>query len=106
MTTTTQLSKEALADRYATLSVQAKNIERQMREAADELICMMGDSELIKTPEYTVSRNQGRKVLFWTEAGKPKKKEFEQELISAGLMSEKVGESYIQCRFSKERDAE
>lgn len=106
MSVQTQLSKEALAERYATLVVQNKNIERQLREAADELICMLGESEIIRTPEYTVSRHQGRKFLFWTETGKPQKKQFEAELIKQGLMQEKIGESYVSCRFTKQTDSE
>lgn len=106
MTTKTILTKDQLAERYATLSVQSKNIERQMREAADELNCLLADGEILRTPEYTVSKNQGRKVLFWTEAGKPQKKQFEQELIKQGFMTEKIGESYVSCRFTKQAESE
>lgn len=106
MTTQTQLSKEALAERYATLKVQADTIAKQLRETADELICLMGPQEMIRTPEYTVSKNQGRKVVFWTDAGKPHKKQFEQELLKQGLMAEKQGEDYVAVRWKREADAE
>lgn len=101
-----QLSKETLAERYATLKVQADRIAKQMREAADELVCMLADGESVKTPEYSVTKNIGRKVVFWTDAGKVHKKEFELELIRKGLMAEKMGESYVQVRFHKEADSE
>jgi hypothetical protein len=102
----TQLSKSQLAERYATLKVQADQVAKQLRDTADELICLMSDSEILRTPEYSVSKNQGRKVLFWTETGKPHKKQFEQELLKQGFMAEKVGESYIQVRWAKETDSE
>jgi hypothetical protein len=104
MTTKIQLSKEQLAERYATLKLQKDAIDKQLREAADELICLMGEQEIIRTPEYSVSKNQGRKVTFWTEAGKPQKAAFEQELLKQGLMATKMGESYIQVRWARQAD--
>ena len=107
MNTQTQLqTKQQLAERYATLKLQADTIAKQLRETADELVCQMADGEAIRTPEYSVSKNIGRKVVFWTETGKTHKKEFEKELISKGLMAEKVGESYVQVRWTKEADYE
>jgi|SRR5579872_1259103 len=106
ISTKAQLSKEQLCERYATLKIQADQVAKQLRDTADELLCLMGDSEIVRTAEYSVSKNQGRKVLYWTEAGKPQKKAFELELIKQGLMAEKHGESYIQVRWVKEGDHE
>src|ERR1700722_10314320 len=93
--TKNQLSKEQLAERYATLKNSANQIEKQLRDTADELICRLSEQEIIRTPEYAVSKNKGRKVLYWTETGKGHKKQFESELLKQGLMAEKFGEDYI-----------
>ena len=66
----------------------------------------MADSEILRTPEYSVSKNIGRTVVYWTETGKPYKKEFEKTLLDQGYMAEKIGESYIQRRWVKEADSE
>src|SRR5271163_4725200 len=101
---TKTLTKEQLAERLATLRVQEDQIAKQLRDTADELICMMTDNECISTPEYTVCRNTGRKVVFWTETGKTHKKEFERELLKQGMMAEKQGESYVQVRWRRQAD--
>ena len=79
MSTVTKLSKEALAERYATLRVQADTIKRQLEDVSEQLLAAMKPGDKVTTPEYAVTCNPGRSSFFWTEKGKPFKKEFENK---------------------------
>jgi len=95
------ISKEVLAERYATLKVQLDKIKGEIEDVSERLLAEMKAGDKIETPEYKVLCSPGRSTTFWTESGKEKKKAFEEELIKQGLMDVKVGSPYIQVRFSK-----
>lgn len=93
--------KEQLAERYATLKNQIKSLDAQLKVVTGELSTIMKPGDAVVTPEYRLSCNPGRSVFTWL-CSKEKKKEFEDQLIKAGIADVKVGEAYIQLRFLKQ----
>lgn len=92
-----------LAERYATLKVQIKNLDAQLKVVTEELTSIMKLGDAVTTPEYRLSYNPGRSVFTWL-CTKEKKKEFENELIKQGIADIKIGEPYVQLRFLKSVD--
>lgn len=95
------VSLDALAERYATLKVQADQIKVQMEAVKDELLLNMHPGDAVATPEYKVTCNPGRSSFTWI-CSEAEKKSLQDHLIKQGVADIKVGDPYVQVRFRKE----
>jgi hypothetical protein len=97
---------DALASKYATLKHQIDGLKVQFESVRDELLLEMHPGDKIENPEYNVTCYAGKSSVIWTKAGEAHKKEFQNTLISQGLMDIKIGDPFVQVRFVKQAEAE
>lgn len=94
-------TNDRLAEQYATLKAEIKKLDVKLKGITEELMKNMKPGDAVVTPEYRLACNPGRSSFTWL-CSKEKKKEFEEQLIKAGIADMKVGEPYIQIRFLKQ----
>jgi hypothetical protein len=94
-------TNDQLAERYATLKVEIKRLDAKLKDITEELMKSMKPGDAVVTPEYRLACNPGRSSFTWL-CSKEKKKEFEEQLIEAGVADMKVGTPYIQIQFLKQ----
>lgn len=105
MQTTQTKHTEALAERYATLKAQSKLIESQLKKVTEELLSTMTPGSAITTDEYRLSCNPGRSSFTWT-CTEDTKKRIQNALIEQKVADIKIGDPFVQIRFSKVTDSE
>lgn len=103
---TKSTSLDALAAKYALLKHQISQLEVEAKQVAKELLIDMNAGDKIETPEYNVTCYPGKSSVCWTKAGEAHKKKFENTLIAQGLMDIKIGDLFVQVRFTKQVDHE
>lgn len=96
------INLEALAERLATLKLQAKNIQSQIDITTAELLDNMKPGAAVSTPEYRVTCQPGRSAFKWSS--KEEKKQVEENAFKQGMGDYVIGKNFIDCRFLKQAD--
>ena len=99
-----EITVETLAERYATLKLQASKLDKELKHLASQILVRVTPGDNIETPEYKLTCLEGTSRVSWTEAGKAQQKVFEKEMIARGFMERRTGDPYLRITYRKVAD--